>query len=244
MLMMRAVFLLGLIALADPALAQTSTTRTVIAAGKLPSVTETPLHFRVVTVTLPAGVRSLASGANGALYQISGSTIATLDGSARTLVAGEGLLVTAGKTADLQAASGGPSVFLHFMLEPSELMDKPAQAAPASARELYRTATPIPDLKSGAYDINLTRITFPAGMPLNAPHHRSGAALYYVISGSGANVIGTETFARGPGSFIYEPYGLVHRWGNPGDTPLTFITFNINPEGVAAVVPDPAAKTE
>jgi hypothetical protein len=29
----------------------------------------------------------------------------------------------------------------------------------------------------------------------------------------------------------------VHQWGNPGDTPLTFLTFNINPEGVPAVLP-------
>jgi hypothetical protein len=36
---------------------------------------------------------------------------------------------------------------------------------------------------------------------------------------------------------IYEPYGLVHQWGNPGDAPLTFLTFNINPEGVPAVRP-------
>jgi hypothetical protein len=36
---------------------------------------------------------------------------------------------------------------------------------------------------------------------------------------------------------IYEPFGLVHQWGNPSDTPFTFLAFNINPEGVAAVIP-------
>jgi oxalate decarboxylase/phosphoglucose isomerase-like protein (cupin superfamily) len=50
-------------------------------------------------------------------------------------------------------------------------------------------------------------------------------------------VIGGQTIDRGPGSLIYEPYDLVHQWGNPGDTPLTFLTFNINPEGVQAVLP-------
>jgi hypothetical protein len=29
---------------------------------------------------------------------------------------------------------------------------------------------------------------------------------------------------------IYEPFGLVHQWGNPGAVPLTFLAFNINPE--------------
>jgi hypothetical protein len=35
---------------------------------------------------------------------------------------------------------------------------------------------------------------------------------------------------------IYEPFGLVHQWGNPGSEPLTFLAFNINLEGVPAVV--------
>jgi hypothetical protein len=34
----------------------------------------------------------------------------------------------------------------------------------------------------------------------------------------------------------------VHQWGNPGDEPLIFLAFNINPEGVAAVLPDAPAK--
>jgi mannose-6-phosphate isomerase-like protein (cupin superfamily) len=109
-------------------------------------------------------------------------------------------------------------------------------------KELYRTLTPVPDLKPGGYDLNLTRITFPAQMPSNSPHHRSGAALYYIISGTGANTVDGKTEARGPGSLIYEPFGLVHQWGNPGDEPLTFLAFNINPEGVAAVLPDGPAK--
>jgi hypothetical protein len=35
---------------------------------------------------------------------------------------------------------------------------------------------------------------------------------------------------------IYEPSSVVHQWGNPGAEPLTFIAFNINPEGTPAVV--------
>jgi mannose-6-phosphate isomerase-like protein (cupin superfamily) len=101
-------------------------------------------------------------------------------------------------------------------------------------RELYRTANPIPDLKPGGYDLNLTRVTFPAQMPSNPPHHRSGAALYFIISGTGANTVDGKIEARGPGSLIYEPHALVHQWGNPGNEPLIFLAFNINPEGAAA----------
>ena len=50
-------------------------------------------------------------------------------------------------------------------------------------------------------------VTFPAQMPSNPPRHRSRAA--------------------GPGSLIYEPFGLVHQWGNPGNDALTFLAFNI-----------------
>jgi quercetin dioxygenase-like cupin family protein len=80
-------------------------------------------------------------------------------------------------------------------------------------------------------------------MPSNPPHHRSGAALYYVLGGTGANTISGKTEAKGPGSFIYEPFGLVHQWGNVGDVPFTFLVFNINPEGAAAVVPGEPAKS-
>jgi len=62
-------------------------------------------------------------------------------------------------------------------------------------------------------------------MPSNPPHHRSGAALYYIISGTGANTVDGKTEAKGPGSLIYEPFGLVHQWGNPGDEPLTFLAM-------------------
>src|SRR5271154_1454718 len=106
-------------------------------------------------------------------------------------------------------ASGGPSTFLYFVLAPAAGLERTIAKSPAVVKELYRTAAPIPDLKAGGYDLNLTRVTFPAQMPSNAPHHRSGAALYYVISGTGANTIAGKTAARGPGSFIYEPYRVV-----------------------------------
>jgi quercetin dioxygenase-like cupin family protein len=241
--------LLGVVALAASAAAQptpapSAITRTVIAATKLPTVTDGPLHFRVVSVTLPPGGRSTASEADGILYQASGSTAVSVGGVARTLSAGEGSFVAGGTTAELTAGSGAPSTFLHFVLARATDLDQPAVPAPATARELYRTAAPIPDLRPGGYDLNLTRITFPAQMPSNAPHHRSGAALYYIVSGTGANTVEGKTEARGPGSLIYEPFGLVHQWGNPGTEPLTFLAFNINPEGVAAVLPGAPARVQ
>jgi quercetin dioxygenase-like cupin family protein len=242
------LLLLGAMALPAPGTAQTTPapptiTRTVVAATKLSTVTDVPLHFKAVSVTLQPYEKSDVSAANGILYQMSGSTEVSLGGKPKILNAGEGLFIAGGETAALTAVSGGPSTFLHFFLAPAVDLGRPAETAPAAVRELYRTANPIPDLKPGGYDLNLTRVTFPAQMPSNAPHHRSGAALYFIISGTGANTVDGKTEARGPGSLIYEPYALVHQWGNPGNEPLIFLAFNINPEGVAAVLPgEPAMK--
>jgi mannose-6-phosphate isomerase-like protein (cupin superfamily) len=141
----------------------------------------------------------------------------------------------------LKAGGGEPSTLLHLLLVPTADLNQPVEAAPAVVKEIYRTAAPIPDLRPGGYDLNLTRVTFPAHMPSNTPHHRSGAALYYIVSGTGANTVGGKTEQRGPGSLVYEPFGLVHQWGNPGDEPLTFLAFNINPDGVPAVVAEAPA---
>src|SRR5229473_222537 len=236
------LLLLGVMALPASGTAQTTPappaiTRTLVAATKLPTVTDAPLHFKAVSITLQPDERSRVSPANGILYQMSGSTEVALDGEAKMLNAGEGLFIAGGKTAALTAGSRGPSTFLHFFLVPAVDLGRPVETAPAAVRELYRTETPIPGLKPGGYDLNLTRVTFPAQMPSNPPHHRSGGALYYIISSTGANTVDGKTEARGPGSLIYEPYGLVHQWGNPGNEPLIFLAFNINPEGVAAVLP-------
>jgi quercetin dioxygenase-like cupin family protein len=235
---------LGASAAAQTTPAPPAITRTVIAATKLPTVTDVPLYFKAVSVTLPPGETSSVAAANSIVYQISGSTEVSLDGEIKMLNAGEGLFVAGGKPSVLKAGSGGPSSFLRFVLAPAAELDRPAESAPAAARELYRTAAPIPDLKPGAYDLNLTRVTFPAQMPSNPPHYRSGAALYYIISGTGANTVDGTTAERAPGSLIYEPHGLVHQWGNPGSEPLTFLAFNINPEGVAAVLPGTPARNQ
>jgi quercetin dioxygenase-like cupin family protein len=228
------LLLLGAMALPASGTAQTT----------LPTVTDVPLHFKALSITLQPDEKSDVAAASGILYQMSGSTKVSRGGEAKTLNAGEGLFIAGGETAVLTAGSGGPSTFLHFLLVPAVDVDRSVETAPAAVRELYRTASPIPDLLPGGYDLNLTRVTFPAQMPSNLPHHRSGAALYYIISGTGANTVDGKTEARGPGSLIYEPYALVHQWGNPGNEPLIFLAFNINPEGVAAVLPGAPAKKQ
>ena len=221
-----------------------ATARTVVASTKLPMVGDTPVHFKAVSVTIPSGASSSVSSANGIVYQLSGSTEVSIGGEVKTLSPGQGLFIAGGKAATLKAGDGGTSTFLHFLLVSAADLDKPLEAPPAVVQELYRTAAPLPALKPGPYDLSLTRITFPAEMPSNPPHHRSGAALYYIVSGTGANTVEGKLETRPPASLIYEPFGLVHQWGNPGALPLTFLAFNINPEGVAAVLPGAPTKNQ
>jgi hypothetical protein len=93
---------------------------------------------------------------------MSGSSEVSLDGEAKMLNAGEALFIAGGKTATLTAGSGRLSTFLHFFLAPAMDLGRPAETAPAAVRELYRTANPIPDLKPGGYDLNLTRSATPS----------------------------------------------------------------------------------
>jgi hypothetical protein len=126
-----------------------------------------PLHFRVLSVTIPPGEKSVLSGANGVLYQVSGFTEVSFGSDTKLLNAGEGLFIAGGAKADLKAGGPAPSTFLHFFLAPAAELDRPATKAPAAEREFYRTAAAIPGLKPGGYDINRTQVTFPAGMPSN-----------------------------------------------------------------------------
>jgi quercetin dioxygenase-like cupin family protein len=241
-----ATALAGVTALTLAAAAQTppaapAIARTVVAGTKLPSLGNTPLYFKVVSVSIPPGQKISLSAPKSILYQLSGST-EIADGTAKTITRGGGVLIDGGTTVSLTAGNGEPSTLLYFLLAPKDVLDQPVAAAPATVKDLYRTPAPLPGLEPGSYELNLTRVTFPPGMPSNRPHHRSGAALYYIVSGTGANTVAGETAQRGPGSLIYEPSGLVHQWGNPGSEPLTFLAFNINPEGVPAVVPETPAK--
>src|ERR1700694_4126182 len=133
------LLLLGAMALPASGTAQTTPappaiTRTVVAATKLPTVTDVPLHFKAVSITLQPNEKRAISAANGILYQMSGSTEVSRGGEAKMLSAGEGLFIAGGKTAALTAGSGGPSTFLHFFLAPAVDLSRPAETAPAAVR--------------------------------------------------------------------------------------------------------------
>lgn len=210
--------------------------RAVLAVATLPSVVDIPLHFRLLRVSVSAGQATSYAASTGFVYQVSGTLGVSVDGDRATLRPGEAVFVPAGKRATYTVTGNEPGVFLHFLLVPAAEVGRALAVEGATVSELYHTAAPIRDLKPGPYEFTLTRVTFPPRMPSNPPHYRSGAALYYIASGTGTNTLEGRTESRPPGSRVYEPYGLVHQWGNPGDVPLVMLQANISPEGSPVVI--------
>jgi quercetin dioxygenase-like cupin family protein len=210
--------------------------RTVLAVTSLPSVVDAPVFFKLSKIELAAGQATKYSGPVGFLYVLSGAIAVQTDaGQQRSLQPDDAFLVTAGSTHSLNASGSQPAQFLHFVLARSSELDRPAEQPPAVVSELYRTPRAIPDLKPGRYEFTLTRASYPRMDP-NPPHYRSGAALYYVRSGSGIFIADGKTETKEMGTPHFEPHGWVHQWANSGDAPLVLLQANISEEGVPAVI--------
>ena len=220
---------------ADAQTQPANTVRTLLAGGRLASVVDTPLYFRLVRVRLPPLEQATYAGPNAVLYDLAGGLTATIGSTAQTVLEGAGIFIPA-DTATFRAGAE-PASFLLFMLSPAADSEKAPLSGAATVEDLYRTPGPVPDLKAGPYEFSMTRVALPTGMPMNPAHYRSGAALYYILAGTGAFTAGGKTEPRSAGMPHFEPSGLVHQWANPGETPLVLIQANISQEGIPAVLP-------
>ena len=216
--------------------AATSTVRAVLASTRLSSVADAPRYFKLVRVHLPAKQATTYDGPVGFVLVLDGTLEMASGADQQSLPKIDGALVVEGKSTIFKSASGKPVEFLHFVLSTASELNVPMEGPPAVVKELYRTASPIPGLKPGPYEFTLVRVAFPPRFPLNPPHHRSGAALYYIFAGTGMFTSNGKTEPRPAGVAHYEPYDLVHQWANPGDEPLVIIQASINQEGVPAVM--------
>jgi quercetin dioxygenase-like cupin family protein len=237
----RSLSLLTLIlsSLALPALAQSQppdTVRTLLAAGRLASVIDTPLHFKLFAVRLPPTEHVSYTGPNSMLYVLSGTLTVALESTTQTVSDGAGVFIPASRAAVFSATGAESAHWLQFVLAPAAEIEKPLLGGPARVEELYRTSESLPGLSTGPYEFSLTRVALPAGMPANPPHYRSGAALYYVLAGSGNFMADGNTEPRAAAMPHFERSGWVHQWANPGDAPLILLQANISQEGVPAVL--------
>jgi quercetin dioxygenase-like cupin family protein len=221
---------------APPGTAGTGTVRAVLASTPLSSVADAPRYFKLVRVHLPATQAVTYNGPVGFVLVLDGALEVTSGADQRSVAKSDGVLIAKGKSAIFKSTSGKPVEFLHFVLSTAGELNAPMESPPAVVKELYRTASPIPGLKPGPYEFTLVRVAFPPRSPPNPPHHRSGAALYYIFSGTGMFTADGKTEPRPAGVAHYEPYDLVHQWANPGEEPLVIIQASINQEGVPAVM--------
>src|SRR5262249_20917919 len=116
----------------------TTTVRKVVAASKLPTVTNAPLYFKAQSITLSPNEKSTVSGINSVLYKLSGPTEDSGVGETKTMSAADGLLIAAGMAVELKPTGGASSTLLQFLLSPASDLDRPTATGPAAVKELYR----------------------------------------------------------------------------------------------------------
>jgi quercetin dioxygenase-like cupin family protein len=233
---------------AAPLLAQgtgAQTVRTVLAVGRVTSVVDAPMHFKLLRVTLQAGTSTTYRGSQGTIFAHSGALAVATGDDKRTLQEGEGVYIAAGTNVTLQASESTPAVFMHFLLLPAADLDKSAWVPPAAVTEIHRMAIPAAALKPGPYEFSMIRLTRGPGQA-PGPHMRSGAALYYILadglvtiwpSRPDGTITGeSRTELRPAGAIQEEPYGFVHTWSSPPNSGLILLQANISQEGMADVI--------
>jgi mannose-6-phosphate isomerase-like protein (cupin superfamily) len=203
---------------------------TIVASTTLPDLSDRPLYVAVVGGHLPPGGTSLTSTSDEFFFQIAGATEFALDGFSGVMGAGQAVFVPHGARVTLKPEPHQASRYLRFMLTDDAALATADAPAP-DERVIYRTGAPIHGLWSGKYVLDLIKVTLPRQAPPDPPHRRSGAALHLVLSGIGAETADGATVARSPGSVSFEPGSLVYQWSNPGNQPLTYLVFNVNPAG-------------
>jgi mannose-6-phosphate isomerase-like protein (cupin superfamily) len=169
------------------------------------------------------------------VYPISGSLSISIDGDRRTRQDGEGSFLGSGRRATLAAGLAAPATFLHYLLVTRAEPDAVFHARPAAASEVSRTE-PIPGLKPGPHEFTVTRVTVNPKIPAPPLHHRSGAALYYVLSGTWTMHTEDRHEPRARGHVQFEPSTFVHTWENVGDVPGALLQANVSPENVPEII--------
>jgi mannose-6-phosphate isomerase-like protein (cupin superfamily) len=207
--------------------------RLVLASGKL-RLDENPLHFRLVRVTIPAGQSIVYTGPQGMIYPTSGALSITIDGDRRVLQDGEGAFLAGGRRATLGAGTAA-ATFLHYLLVGRPEIETVFHGRPATASDLQRTE-PIPALKAGPHEFTLTRVTVNPKIPAPPMHHRSGAAIYFVVSGNWIMHTEDKHQPRTRGHVQFEPNTFIHTWENVGETPGALLQANVSPENVPEII--------
>ncbi len=232
-----------------PAVAQTvekGPVRTVLALGRVPSVVDAPMSFKLSRVSIPGGTSAVYRGAHSLVYVVSGVITITVANDRRSLRPKEGTYLSAATNVTIHSSEGAAAELLQYQLLRSTDVPIPAINGPASVTELHQMKIPADSLKPGPYEFSMTTVTLPAGASRPRPHTRSGAALYYVLADGtitiwpSANIDTlsgeSRSESRRIGDIQEEPYGFIHSWTPKADAALVLLQANISQEGVPEII--------
>ena len=209
--------------------------RVVMASSKMQVAGDKPLYFRMLSVLIPGGRTATFDGAHGFIFVTGGKVELVVAAEKLALADGEARYLAAGTQATLRASGSKPATVLHFLLAPAAVMDDKSYAGAATVTELHRGKDSAP-LSAGPHEFSLTRVSSPPTAPMPPMHHRSGAALYRVLSGTGTIHMQGKDEARATGAVQYEPNGFIHTWENTGKIPLVLLQANISAEGAPEII--------
>jgi quercetin dioxygenase-like cupin family protein len=215
--------------------------RKALGSAPLASAVDVPLYFKLVRGTLEPGASVTFSTEDGFVY-VSAGELKVEGAQQASLGKGEALYVARQAAVVFRAGGAGPAGFLHFILQREADLRSGSGANAKGLHVLHQSAAPIPGLQAGPHEFLLFQNTFMPHTPANPPHRRSGAALYYVLSGQGEIRFEGKTELRSTGAIQYEPNTFVHQWGNPNDTPMVLVRMNISREGAPFVIFESAPK--
>ena len=209
--------------------------RTVLAKAVLPNPGGEPRYFRLLQGDLEPGRAIPAMEDEAMVFVLPGGPLAVTAAGGRTTVApGEALRVAGHSGARFEAAEKRATGFLVICLGPAGSKGPEDEGI----AELFRCREPLSGLGAGPLAFDLTQVTFPPHMPANPSHHRTGDALYVVLSGSGEFTTQGKTVPKPPGTCHFEASGMVHQWANPGGAPLVLLVANVTLDGTPALAYD------
>jgi quercetin dioxygenase-like cupin family protein len=220
--------------------------RTVLALGRLSSMIDAPMSFKLSRVSIPPGAAAVYRGGASMIYVLSGTPSVTIANDQRSLQQGEGIHLPPGTNVSVQAEAGTTAELIQYQLARSADLAKSVMSAPASVTALHQMNIPANALKPGPYEFSMIRVTLPAGASQPRPHTRSGAALYYVLAEGAITMWPSATVdalagesrteARQVGAIQEEPYGFIHSWSPKADAPLILLQGNVSQEGVPEII--------
>jgi hypothetical protein len=161
----------------------------IIAADTVPNHDDLQLYFSVRAGTFWSTEIDEVATADGVYYQYFGTVEILVGDAKKILYAGDGIFMSMGTRFRLKPIGISPQrTYLQFLLSPTP-QPEPANQSSGASVEVYRSPSPVPGLTRDRNLLSLATVPVPPLSPYDPPHRRTGAALHYVVSGVGAELL-------------------------------------------------------